>query len=242
MIEKLSKVKQVLTGKDIYIKRDITIACEMVGGDSMDACCVYMDTLQKKETPIIYSAGIGDQINFELELFQRIDKLKNLYGGVYAIDPTPKSLEFLAGQDLPSNFFVLPYALSATDREIEFMLPESDGWVSGSVISLRDDGRKLKNKIKVQGRSLKSLMEENGHEHIDLLKLDIEGSEFEVLDDVLQKKLPIEQMCIDCHHFLLDNSKEAISHLVNELRRFGYKIFYVDTFNKAISCIKDNLV
>jgi FkbM family methyltransferase len=37
--------------------------------------------------------------------------------------------------------------------------------------------------------TLESLMQQNGHKHIDILKIDIEGWEFETLDTVLKPYL-----------------------------------------------------
>ncbi|KAH7882564.1 methyltransferase domain-containing protein [Phlebopus sp. FC_14] len=53
--------------------------------------------------------------------------------------------------------------------------------------------------------TLKSLLEMNGHDHIDVLKIDIEGWEFEVLTQILQpyvasgEPLPFGQLILEIH-------------------------------------------
>lgn len=37
------------------------------------------------------------------------------------------------------------------------------------------------------------------HQQIDLLKLDIEGSEYRVLDEILESQIPIHQIVVEFH-------------------------------------------
>lgn len=48
---------------------------------------------------------------------------------------------------------MLPYALSDSDATIEFSLPDSENWVSGSSMAILDDGRNLGKKIVVNGKN-----------------------------------------------------------------------------------------
>ncbi|HEY4896560.1 MAG TPA: hypothetical protein VII01_10770 [Solirubrobacteraceae bacterium] len=40
-------------------------------------------------------------------------------------------------------------------------------------------------------------MGELGHDHIDLLKVSVEGSEYEILGDVLAKSIPVGILCVE---------------------------------------------
>lgn len=53
----------------------------------------------------------------------------------------------------------------------------------------------------VQWRTLQSLMKENGHIWIDILRIDIEGGEFQVFDTILKDfdTLPFSQLLIQLH-------------------------------------------
>ncbi len=145
------------------------------------------------------------------------------------------------------DFHVLPYALSDRDQELEFALPKKEGWLSGSLEDVKNDERDLDfvNKIKVEGRSLKSIMCEYGHDRVDLLKLDIEGSEFSVLEKALDDSLDIRQMCIDHHEHMFNNGNDKLKHLVNSLHKKGYIIFYAEqdvAKCRSFSCIKSDYV
>lgn len=162
---------------------------------------------------------------------------------LFAIDPTPKSLEFLNKQDLPQNFHVLPYALAASDCEIKFKLPKRKGWISGTAIDATQDSRRLdmKNSVNVKGRSIKSLMTELRHTHIDLLKMDIEGSEFDVLESVLlDDSIVIRELCFDHHEGMLKGDGFGRMKRLMSLIKEKYRVFYTDNdlkHAKYVACI-----
>ena len=55
-------------------------------------------------------------------------------------------------------------------------------------------------------KTLKTIMAELGHTYIDILKLDVEGSEYGFLEAALDQFdcPPVEQMSIEWHHFVFD--------------------------------------
>ena len=66
------------------------------------------------ETSIVYSLGVGDEINFDLAI---IDE----YGvQVFAFDPTPNSVDMLDASKLPEKFHFHPWAVTAADGTLEF--------------------------------------------------------------------------------------------------------------------------
>lgn len=81
-------------------------------------------------------------------------------------------------------------------------------------------------------------MEELGHSKIDLLKMDIEGSEYEVIQNILDERLEITQILIEFHRrfkeISLDESKRAIS----SLKKSGYKLFNISDSKEEYSFIK----
>lgn len=54
--------------------------------------------------------------------------------------------------------------------------------------------------IQVPVRSFTSIVKELRHDLIDVLKMDIEGSEHVVLDDILGSGVKIKQILIEFHH------------------------------------------
>ncbi len=51
-------------------------------------------------------------------------------------------------------------------------------------------------------------MKKLGHKQIDLLKMDIEGSEFMALPDILNSKIIFDQLCIETHPRIFPDSVE----------------------------------
>jgi hypothetical protein len=63
--------------------------------------------------------------------------------------------------------------------------------------------------LEVECIDLDSLMKQNKHDHIDLLKLDIEGCEYEVIDQILKCRLPVKQICVEFHHGILPGIRRS---------------------------------
>jgi len=73
--------------------------------------------------------------------------------------------------------------------------------------------------IELPGRSLPSLMAELGDERIDLLKIDIEGGEYEVVPDLDLRALGVKVFSVQMHH---NGSVRDACELVASLREQGY--------------------
>jgi hypothetical protein len=68
-------------------------------------------------------------------------------------------------------------------------------------------------------------MKRNGHNHIDLLKIDIEGSEYEVLEDLLRRRLPVNQVLVEFHHDILpDIKRRETVRAILKMVAAGYKL------------------
>lgn len=131
---------------------------------------------------IVYSFGIGEDLSFSEAVIE-------VGGVVYAFDPTPKAIKFVESYKIisNSNFHFFAYGLSDIDGKEDFYLPKRDDWVSASVIQHRyvDDGKVLE----VEMKTLRPIMQELRHDHIDILKIDMEGSEFKVAKNTMDQNL-----------------------------------------------------
>ena len=92
----------------------------------------------------MYSFGIGQNISFDLTLINAFDCQ------IFAFDPTPKSINWLKSQELPSNFKYFEYGIGVTTKDTCFYLPINENNVSGSVVShnLVSNNRKINVHIK----------------------------------------------------------------------------------------------
>jgi FkbM family methyltransferase len=135
---------------------------------------------------VVYSAGVGEDVTFDLALIEKVGCK------VWAFDPTPRSLAYTADLRNP-NFVHLPYALWASDTSRQFFVPADQAYVSHSLVNLQGTDTS----IEVSCRSLGSVMQELGHDRIDLLKLDIEGAEYEVLRSMGSIRPRV--LCVEFH-------------------------------------------
>lgn len=161
---------------------------------------------------IVYSGGIGSDISFEHEL------VKQFGCDIVLLDPSPTGMKTMA---LPENnipqFHYFPSALAAHTGKLNLGPPrQGDSW------SVRNDSS---DRIGVSCTDLLSLMRQSHHDRIDLLKMDIEGSEYEVIDDFLKHRIPIRQLCVEFHHALIPGIRrfQTIRSILKLVFR-GYKL------------------
>lgn len=160
---------------------------------------IVKDSLNSKS--LIYSAGVGHDISFEKELVAK-------YGcQIVLLDPSTTGTETMARpENNVSGIEFLPVGLAAEDGNLSFVKqlhPKQSGMTDAGTIQLPGTGfDKSGETIRFPVRSLESLMRERGHSHVSLLKLDIEGFEYSVIQSLLRNHLPIDQICVEFHEFM----------------------------------------
>lgn len=71
-------------------------------------------------------------------------------------------------------------------------------------------------------------MNELGHNEIDILKMDIEGSEFKVIDNMMNPHLEMidfQILCVETHERFFE-TKTCISNLFQAMQKHGFYDFY----------------
>ena len=172
------------------------------------------DTLVTEDW-VCYSGGVGEDLDFELGLVER-------YGcRVLAFDPTPRAVAY-AATAIPENGLLTfrPYGLWSHDEVRTFYGPEEPAYVSNSTVNLY---RKPKT-FEAPCRSLASLMVELGHDRLDLLKLDVEGAEYDVLEPVFRGELRIPVICIELHKV---DSVRHMAAAISQLESAGYTVVHL---------------
>lgn len=175
---------------------------------------LYHDILGKQPINII-SAGVGEDISFDVEMSL------NFNSNIILVDPTPRAIlhfntfvknyKYLEENEFSeysyldkinlnkfsSEKFVLsPFALEKEDSiEVKFFEPEDESHVSHSVVNWqKTDSERY---IKVKTVTVKRLMEDYDLQNIDILKLDIEGSEVNVLNSMFDDLIYPNQLLIE---------------------------------------------
>ncbi len=161
---------------------------------------------------ICYCVGAGGDISFDLELIHR-------YGAVVrAVDPVEvyerQALASAAGEPL---FSFRRAALSTSDGPLRMQTHHQSETDSLSGAGLYDTD----SWVEVPGITLHSLMHEFGDKRIDLLKIDVEGSEYELVATLDLKALGVKIFCVQLHHN--GTVREALS-LIEGVRQQGFRL------------------
>jgi FkbM family methyltransferase len=161
---------------------------------------------------LCYCGGIGGDISFDLELIERYDVT------VRAFDPVAgyveDALEKSGGEP---RFSAYRAAIAVEDGPVRMQVTHEQGSRSVSLAGLYDTNTLLE----LPGRSLPSLMEQLNDSHVDLLKLDLEGAEYELLPTLDLHALGVKIFSTQMHH--TGSVREAKS-LITRLSRDGYEL------------------
>ena len=180
------------------------------------------------ERSVVYSVGVGKDISFDLGLVHRFGCR------VVAMDPTPMSRDWIGRQDLPESMHFEPIALSNIDGPLRLYSPVQEGFVSFS--NVRRNSRQ--DEIEVPSLRLRTIMEKFGHAHVDILKMDIEGSEYGVIEDLENHPHLPTQLLVEFHHRVNGTGLEKTSEAVHRLENLGYELFFINDLGDEFSFIR----
>jgi FkbM family methyltransferase len=189
------------------------------------------------EDSVCYLAGAGEDISFDVELATRF------HCSVHIFDPTPRAKahfddmvdSFKEGSlcwpvDSPTYFYepdskavncmhFHQLGIWTKNEVLRFFAPKDETHVSHSISNMQG----TENYFEAPVRRLSDIMKEQGHAALDILKLDIEGAEYEVLDSVLTDGLAIKVLCVEFHP-----SKELglqpVQAMISKLEQNNYKV------------------
>lgn len=212
-------------GRDIRPRIDIRKKSERYGSGYGE--WYLIPSLLNKDS-VVYSFGIGHEISFDLGIIEHTGAT------VHAFDPTPGVREWLAKQSLTDQFIYHAEGLAAKDGTLIFYPPENPNHISHSSALPTPSNR---NGIPLQVSNITTILQRLGHNHIDLLKMDIEGSEYEVIHNFQNHQVRPTQLLVEFHHrwpeLGIGKTKEAL----RILRKLGYKVYHVSDTGEEYSLI-----
>jgi FkbM family methyltransferase len=158
---------------------------------------------------VIYSGGVGEDITFEQELIRRFGVK------IHIFDPAPVAARTIALANTEDLLFK-PVGLAASTAA-KFSI---GGGTDSSTWLMAGDSETL------PCTELAREMEMNGHNSIDLLKIDIEGFEYEVLESCLKERIPIKQICVEFHDFYPEIPKAKTKQMIRALKAHGFDLIH----------------
>lgn len=195
---------------------------------------------------ICYCVGAGEDISFDVALAEQVGCQ------VYIFDPTPRAIahyqqlrnSVFAGQTMSvnnhpsetyqieqanftSNLHFLPYGIYSENATLKFFEPTDSNHVSHSIDNLQQTEKYFSATCK----TLATIMKELNHDCLDLLKLDVEGAEGAVLDNMLAEGLRPKVLCVEFDEALQQRKFLSAYGRIRRLVRAGYDIVADDNWN-----------
>lgn len=180
---------------------------------------IFVDEIYRFETtskePIIYDCGanIGMSCLYFKKLYSNA-KIKAFEADPKLIKVLKKNLE---KNDVLNGIEIIDRAVWINDKGIKFSSEGADG---GSIYG-------AKNKIIINSIRLKDYIEKE--DKIDMLKIDIEGAEYDVLKDCKDCLSHVENLFVEYHSW--NNAEQKLSEILEILEKNGFR-YYIENLTK----------
>lgn len=167
---------------------------------------------------VAYCAGAGEDISFDTALHDRGFR-------VVTIDPTPRAVAHVTKVAPTSERFVfVPVGLWDEPSEMRFYLPRDPSTDNYSIVNLQRSSDYVTAKV----TTLRALMDDLDDTNLDILKLDIEGSEHRVIKSFLDSGIRPRVVCTE---FDQPVRMRTLLQSIKSLKLSGYQLVKIDVWN-----------
>jgi FkbM family methyltransferase len=164
---------------------------------------------------VAYCAGAGEDITFDLEL-----QARGLQ--VTTFDPTPRAIAHVAEYGKGIRF--IPTGWWDKEDELRFYAPKDSKHVSHSAVNLQRTATYFIAPVK----TVAALAAELGDDHVDIIKMDIEGAEKRVIGSLLKDGPLPKVLCVE---FDPPQPLLGILREIQLLKRHGYQTAKIERWN-----------
>lgn len=204
-----------------------------VSGDSP----YYVEIDRLGSDPVIYCAGLGHQIEFEMALARRVGIV------IHCFDPTDESARYLR-MKMPDGLQFAQVGLYDRDGSVSFAVKKKRAKYYNSVEVKQDHSAGI-DEDTFQVRRVGTIMRALGHDRIDLLKIDVEGAEYALLDDMLAGGILPGQIALEWHHSYVgggDRERGLVitKKYIRKLESLGYRLAYSARDDTEMTLVRDD--
>jgi FkbM family methyltransferase len=208
---------------------------------------VIPNSISLSSDSVVYSAGVGEDISFDLLLQSKYNC------NITLIDPTSRAKNHfdevssfyntndwkfsgdvqsdykLVIENLKPNldkFQFLQVGLWKCKDRLRFYKHDNPLYVSQTLIPDMFG----KNYDEVSVNSVKNIMQENGHTKIDLLKIDVEGAEIDVINQMINDKIYPKYICVEMDLYSKGKDQDNLTStlLENLINNHDYIMIFSD--------------
>ncbi len=195
----------------------------------------WIDTRLVGTKPLLIDCGLGEDISFPTAFLKRFPGAQ-----VIGVDPNPRSLAYCQ-QHCPSGMEILDAAFWTTAGETvtfylprpQEMLPKGADGVSGSLESTHEyvEGGE---KIEAVTESLDSVLARTGRSSCPILKLDIEGAEYTLIDSLIDSGRinVVHQLLVEFHHGVTSHTEADTQGTTIRLAAAGFCLIHSEGRNR----------
>lgn len=174
---------------------------------------------------VAFCAGAGEDISFDLELFDRgLD--------VIVFDPTPRAIAHVE-KCSPDHerFRFLPIGWWNAQETLKFYSPRDASHVSHSIVNLQETDTYFEADV----ATVAELANRVGCQEIEIIKMDIEGAEHAGIADLIKNGPHPAVLCVEFDQ--PDSIFRTIS-AVRALQKIGYQLRRIDRWNYTFAKFK----
>ncbi len=229
LIRKARILARTIVGREVSGRVDVSLPTERFGS-AYGGWNVVTDHLNADS--IVYSIGIGRDVSFDTALIERFGLT------VHGFDPTPKAIQWVRQQELRAEFVMHQYGVASFDGTVQFHGPPTADDISFSIFESHPGDTQA---IEAPVKRLGTIIGELGHREIAILKMDIEGAEYEVIEDVLVSDIRPQLIIVEYHHRFSSIGMQKTCDSMNALRQSGYHLYWVSDSRMEFGFIHDEL-
>jgi len=214
---------KAMIGKEPFYVPNCSLKTEF-HGSSYGGWSILEDSLNRES--VVYSFGLGEDVSFDQSILVKYNC--RLFG----FDPTPKAVDWARAHMTHPKFTFHSSALSTSNKPLRMFLPTDANadQVSASAIS---NGASSSFYFDAPANTLGHYLSSCTQGTCDLLKMDIEGSEYAVLAQAVENNWlsGVKQLLVEFHHWMSAIGPRATRQTVSQLKQSGFRIAWISRTN-----------
>lgn len=229
-LRNLRRLVRVLLGQEVRVQIELPWPTEFHGSVN-GGWAILADSLRTES--IVYSFGIGEDASFDLSLIKK-------YGcQVFGFDPTPKSIAWVSREVRDERFQFKALAIGKENGVLHLFYPSNPDHVSSSVAPSDRTSEKF---FAAPCQTLATTMRQLGHAGVQVLKMDIEGAEYVVLEQAAGEGAlgKVEQLLVEFHHWMPPFNLTDTQKALHLLALAGLRVAWVSASGHEILFVRPN--